>query len=288
MGQRGPARTCLTDSSRNPAGFRKTSGATSHPRHLWEVTSWFSRRNTTFGFLSRCSGSRNNDRGPRRWWRQLTKWGRGAPRMPVLTLPVLQSSWRLTRHPARPCPPHLPSSGVPSTPYGGFSPRCRHPGSLGLRQSGERRVSLKSPSGCTWPSVWVDPGVSQSLGLLAPRFPRLLAFMLRQRGGGAALTPAPSAPKKMGSFLPRFHRPHFPGGSGGSCPGRMPSAEPSAVCSPQSTPARRRPQPPVSMTAHMPPSAPAAVLAEDPRVWDPCRLFPWPPPPVPATLSLRK
>lgn len=32
------------------------------------------------------------------------------------------------------------------------------------------------------------------------------------------------------------------------------------------------------MVAHMPPLAPAAVLAEDPRVQDPCRLSPWPPP----------
>lgn len=126
--------------------------------------------------------------------------------MPVLTLPVLQSSWRLTRHPARPCPPHLPSSGVPSTPYGGFSPRCRHPGSLGLRQSGERRMSLKSPSGCTWPSAWVDPGVSQSLGLLTPRFPRLLAFMLRQQGAGDADT-SPQRPKENGLLPPPFSLP---------------------------------------------------------------------------------
>lgn len=107
VGQRGPARTCLTDSLRNPAGFLKTSGATSCPRHLWEVTSWFSRRNTAFGFLSRCLGSRNNDRGPRRWWRQLTKWGAGGPS-------------HAGAYP--PCPPKLlaphtpPRSSLPASP----------------------------------------------------------------------------------------------------------------------------------------------------------------------------
>lgn len=98
-----------------------------------------------------------------------------------------------------PCPPKLlaphtpPRSSLPASPAiirgPVHTPRRLQPPLQAPRltraspKRGEEDVTQK-PVRMHVAFGWVDPGVSQSLGLLTPRFPRLLAFMLRQRGEG--------------------------------------------------------------------------------------------------------